>query len=279
VSAQPPARFRGLDDVRMIGRQLRYEQLNFWLNPVAAAFTVVFSVVFLVLLASSAGNSHSSTLGGGRLLQYYVPGFVAYGIMATAFNTLAVALVVRRETGLLKRMRLAPLPTWVLLSAIFASTVVIAGVQVVLVLLIGRFGYHVRLPQDWAAFTVALVVGTASFTALGAATSTLVPNQEAGGPVVAVVFFILLFLSGLWYPINPHSALAHFSSVFPVRHMILAVYAPFSFVPGTSSWAWRDDLVMVAWGCVGAAVTLRRWSWAPRRSEGGRRRLVGRPGS
>lgn len=42
--------------------------------------------------------------------------------------------------------------------------------------------------------------GAFCFTAVGMAMSTLVPNQEAAGPVTSVVFFVLLFLSGLWYP-------------------------------------------------------------------------------
>ena len=44
-------RFRGASDLALVGRQVYYEQLNFWLNPVAALFTIGFSVVFLILLA------------------------------------------------------------------------------------------------------------------------------------------------------------------------------------------------------------------------------------
>lgn len=268
--------FRGVDDLGLVRRQFHYEQLNFWLNPVAAIFTVGFSLVFLVLLGSSAGASHN-TLLNTRLIQYYVPGFCAYAIMATCFNTLSVSLVNRREVGLLKRMRLAPLPTWVLFGGIFVSTAIICLIQIVLVLAVGRLGYQATLPAHWGPFVLALVVGSASFTALGVAVSTLIPNQEAGGPVVAVVFFVLLFLSGLWYPINAHSGLAQFSSFFPVRHMILSVYASFNAQPGVSGWAWNDDVVMLLWGLGGVVVGLRRWSWAPRRAGSDRPSLLRRP--
>lgn len=261
---------RGADDLPLVARQIYYEQLNFWLNPVAAVFTVGFSVVFLVLLGASVHDSHDQTLGGIRVIQYYVPGFIAYGVMATCFNSLSVSLVARREMGLLKRVRLAPLPTWLFLAAVFASTLLICCIQVVVLLLIGKVGYHVALPTDWGAFITALVVGAASFAALGVAVSTLIPNQEAGGPVVSVVFFVLLFLSGLWYPIDPHSGLAQFSSLFPVRHMILAVFAPFDLGgarSARSAWAWHDYLVMAVWGAVGVFVAVRRWSWSPHRAD------------
>lgn len=262
--------------LRMVGRQLYYEQMNFWLNPVAAVFTVGFAVIFLVLVGSSAGSSTSSALGGVKVIQYYVPGFLSYGVMATCFNSLATSLVVRREMGLLKRLRLSPLPTWSMLSAICANAMLVSLLQVVVLLMIGKFAYQVRLPRDIAALAVALVVGAVSFTAMGIAVSTLIPNQEAAAPVISIVFFVLLFLSGLWYPLSPHSGLARVASYFPIRHMIVAVYAPFDVRSGVSSWAWGDLGAMAVWGAIGVVVALRRWSWAPRRAEGRSGGLGGR---
>jgi len=256
-------RFRGLNDLRTVGRQIYYEQLNSWLNPVGAVFTVGFSVVFLLLVASSAGHSRNSAIGGVETVRYYVPGFMAYGVMAASFNMLAISLVVRREMGLLKRLRLSPLPTWALLSAVFLNSAIISALQVVIVMLIGRFAYQVPFPHNPAALVVVLVVGAASFAAIGIAVSTLIPNQEAGGPVTSVVFFVLLFLSGLWYPISSASGLAKFSTWFPVRHMILAVFTAFNGGKG-SGWDWSDIRSIAIWGAIGVFVGARRWSWAPR---------------
>src|ERR1700728_718397 len=256
----------GLGDVRLVAHQVRYEQLAFWLNRVGAIFTVGFSVVFLVLLGASAGNSRISFLGNIKLIDYYVPGFVAYGVMSACFTTLATTLVVRRETGLLKRLRLSPLPTWVLLTSIFVSTMIVVLVQVVLLLIIGRFGYAVHFPQEWAAFVVVLVVGIVSFSAMGVAMSTAVPNQESAGPVASIVLFVLLFLSGLWFPLKPTSGLAKCSNYFPIHHFILAVAAPFDFQAGGSPLGWHDLLIVAIWGGGATVVALRRFRWTPRRS-------------
>jgi len=252
-------------DLRLVAHEVRYEQLAFWVNRVGAVFTVGFSTVFLVLLGASAGSSRISYLGNIKLIQYYVPAFVSYGVMAACFTTLAISLVVRRETGLLKRLRLSPLPTWVLVAAIFVSTAIVSVVQVVLMLVIGRVGYGVAFPQAWAAFVVVLLVGIVSFAALGVAMSTAIPNPETAGPVTSIVFFVLLFLSGLWFPLRANSGLAKISDYFPVRHFILAVEAPFEFRPGSSPWPWHDLAVVAIWGVVGAAVALRRFEWSPRR--------------
>jgi ABC-2 type transport system permease protein len=269
----------GVRDLRLVGRQIYYEQLNFWLNPIGAVFTVGFSVVFLVLVGSSAGQQHSSAIGGGLLIEYYVPGFIAYGVMAACFNTLAINLVGRREMGLLKRMRLSPLPTWAMMAAVSANALIISVVQVVLVLLIGRLGYNVPFPHNPAAFVVVLLVGGAAFTALGLGMSTLIPNQEAGAPVTSIVFFVLLFLSGLWFPLSAGSGLAKFSSYLPVRHMIVGVYDASIAQKGTSSWPWHDILVMAIWGIGAGLVAARRWSWAPRQATRGNARRVAAMGS
>jgi ABC-2 type transport system permease protein len=256
--------FQGLGDVKLIFRQFRYEQLSFWLNPVGAFFTIGLSTLLLVLLGSTAG---SAEVGHGldiRLVQYYVPGFVAFGIMSSCFNVLAISIVNRREMGLLKRLRLSPVPTWILLAAIFLSYMFIALVQMVILLVVGKFGFSVQGPVDVPAFLVTVLVGMLVFTALGLATSTVIPNVDAAGPAVSVVFFILVFLSGLYFYIAPGSGLAQFASYFPVRHLILALFA--SFEGGRASpWAWGDLGVMAIWGVVGVAVAARRWQWAPRR--------------
>jgi ABC-2 type transport system permease protein len=257
--------FDGFSDVKMVGRQVRYEQLSFWLNPVGAVFTVGFSVVFLILLGASAGDSRIAFYGHIRLVQYYVPGFAAYGVMAACFNILAITLVNRREMGLLKRLRLSPLPAWALISAIVLNSMIISTVEVVILLAVGKFGFDVHFPDNVGAFVVAIVVGMLCFSALGVAMSTLVPNQDAAGPIVSIIFFVLLFLSGLWFPPKPGSGLAKFSAYFPVRHFILAVFAPFDTGRGASPWAWHDLLVVAIWGVVGAVVAVRRWEWAPRR--------------
>ena len=143
--------FRGLSDVPLVARQVGFEQLSFWLNPIGAALTIGFSLVFIVIFLSTSRHSTVNYLPVD-LGQYYVPAFVAYGVMAACFNILAITMVNRRELGLLKRLRLSPLPTWMLLTAIFVNWMIIALIQVVLVLLLGRFGYAVHGPHDVGAF-------------------------------------------------------------------------------------------------------------------------------
>lgn len=250
---------------RMVARQLYYEQLSFWRNPFGAFFTVGFSLVFLVLLAASDGSKEVPFLHV-TYIQYYVPGFAAYGVMSACFNTLSISLVNRRETGLLKRIRLSPLPAWAMISALLLNVLVVSVVQVVVLLLVGHFGFHARLPVNWAPLVVAVAIGVVCFTALGIAVSTVVPNEDAAGPMISIVFFVMLFLSGLWFPLKRGSGLYEFSKFFPVGRLITATFAPFHLVPGATSWAWGDLGVVAIWGVAGFVVAVRRFRFEPRRS-------------
>ena len=264
-TAEVPVRgsFRGPSDLPLIGRQVYFEQLSFWLNPIGAAITIGFSVVFIVIFESTSRHSTVGYLAHINLGQYYLPAFVAYGVMAACFNILAITLVNRREMGLLKRLRLSPLPTWMLLAAIFINSMIIALIQIVLVLLVGWIGYGVTGPHDALLFVLVLIVGMLSFTALGVAISTLVPNADSAGPIVSLVFFILVALSGLYFPVKAGSGIATFTDFFPIRHLIVASVDTFNGIPGTSPW--NDLLVMAVWGAASIFVSVRRWDWSPKR--------------
>ena len=214
--------FQGVNDLKLVGHQVRYEQLSFWLNPIGAIFTIGFSTVFLVIFESTAGKSTVKALGGIKLIQYYVPGFVAYGIMSSCFSVLSITIVNRREMGLLKRLRLSPAPTWILMSAVFINTMIVCVIQIVLMLAVGR-AYGVHGPADWVPFLLAVAVGMFGFTALGMGVSTLVPNADAAGPVINIVFFVVLAFSGLYYPITSGSTLANITDYLPVRRLIVSL--------------------------------------------------------
>jgi ABC-2 type transport system permease protein len=257
--------FRGLHDISLVARQVGFEQLSFWLNPIGALMTIAFSVVFLILLGATAGTTTVSSYGHIKLIDYYVAGFCGYGVMAACFTILAIQLVNRREMGLLKRLRLSPLPTWMAMTAVLVNAMIVAALGVILLLVIGRLGYGVHGPAHWLPFIVTLVVAMLCYSALGVGVSTLVPNADAAGPMVSLTFFILVALSGLWFPIAPGSGLATFADYFPIRHLINALVGSFTGQPGAPLWPWRDLGVMAIWGVGGAIVGLRRWSWSPKR--------------
>jgi ABC-2 type transport system permease protein len=245
---------------RLLAHQVRYEQLSFWRNPQNAIFTFVFPVVFIVIMGALFGGvARSSYFDGLSALQYYVPTIAALSVLGSCYGQLAVALAARRQNGILKRVRATPLPAWAYFGGLLAHCVLVSIVDIALIVLVGRL-YGVPLPTHWLAVAMTLVLGAASFCALGVAVASLISNSEAAPAVAQLVLFPLMFVSGTYLPIHS-AALNRVAGWLPVRPFNEALMAPFAQHTGAD---WKHLAVLAAWGCAGAVIAIRRFRWDPR---------------
>src|SRR6266516_443825 len=150
--------------MRLLAHQLRGEQLLFWRSRELAFFTFLLPIIFFVLLGSVYGKDTIENAKGSR---YLLAGMLGYGIANTAFAGLAITLVVRRELGVLKRLRATPLPPLTYFAALVVSTLLVFALQSAALILLGHFAYHAHLPERPLAFLVALVVGALAFAGIG----------------------------------------------------------------------------------------------------------------
>jgi ABC-2 type transport system permease protein len=251
---------RGRRDLALLWHQVRYEQLSFWRNPQSAFFTFVFPVVIITLFgAMFGGAARSSYFYGLSALQYYVPTIAAVSVLGACYSQLAIVLSTRRQNGMLKRARATPLPAWAYFLGLLAHCLVVSVVDIALIIGVGRL-FGVPLPTQWAAIAAALVLGAASFCALGVAVASLIRNAEAAPAVVQLVLFPLVFISGTYIPIHSQM-LDRISGWLPVRPFNEALLGPFAQHSGV---AWKDLGVLLAWGVVGALIAVRRFRWDPR---------------
>jgi ABC-2 type transport system permease protein len=247
-------------DLALLWHQVRYEQLSFWRNPQSAFFTFVFPVVIIVIFGALFGSvGRSSYFYGLSPLAYYVPTIAALSVLGSCYSQLAIVLAMRRQDGQLKRTRATPLPAWAYFLGLLAHCLVVSVIDVGLIIGVGRL-FGVSFPANWLALTAALVLGAASFCALGVAVASLIRNSEAAPAVVQLVLFPLVFISGTYLPI--HSAvLTRVTGYLPVRPFNQVLLAAFT---GQDGLAWRSLLVLLAWGGVGAVVAVRRFRWTAR---------------
>ncbi|MDP8911688.1 MAG: ABC transporter permease, partial [Actinomycetota bacterium] len=147
--------------------QLRSEQLIFWRSREAAMFVFLLPVLLFVLLAAV----YSGDVAGEPARDYLLVGMVGYGIANTAFGGVAIFLVLRREAGILKRIRATPLPLATYLAAVLVSTLVVFAVQAVVLVVLGRLVYGAQLPDRPGSLVLALALGAIVFAAMGVAAS------------------------------------------------------------------------------------------------------------
>ena len=167
IAVRRPAR-------RLLLHQLRSEQLVFWRSREAAFFIFIFPLLLFVLL----GSVYSGHYQGVPAAWAVLAGLVGYGCANTAFAGLAIQLVVRRENGILKRLRSTPLPPATYVVALLVSTLAVFALQTVALLLLDRAFYGTPFPPDWGSFVAIIVIGAAAFAALGTATASAIRSAE-----------------------------------------------------------------------------------------------------
>jgi ABC-2 type transport system permease protein len=245
--------------------QMRFVNKTFWRNPASAFFTFAFPLMFLVIFTALLGRG--SVLVGGREIHqsaYYVAEMAAFAVITACFNNIAIGLTFQRDTGVLKRTDGTPLPAAVYLCARVLHAVLIAVLLVAITVAFGRIAYSAEAPTGatLGRFVVMLLVGAASFCALGFAITAVIPNYDAAAPIVNGVILPLLFLSGVFIPLgdNAPAWITWIARIFPVRHFAAGLQAGFLGTP----FNWTDVLVVAAWGVAGLLLAVRFFSWEPR---------------
>jgi len=242
--------------------QLRAEQLVFWRSREAAFFIFIFPLLLLVLLGSLYG-SH------GRY--QHVPvrwavlaGLVGYGCANTSFAGLAIQLVLRRESGVLKRLRSTPLPPATYIVALLVSTLVVFGLQAILLFLLGRALFGTPFPPDVGSLVATLLIGSAAFAALGTATAMAIRSSEGASAVVNFVLLPMAFLSGGFGPTKGYPAvLRAIGDVLPLTYFVKLVNAV--YLHGHAFWTQPEALAVLAgWGVAGLVISVRTFGWEPR---------------
>ena len=109
-------------DLGLVAWQVRYEQRAYWRNRGRGIFTFVFPLMFLVIFASLNKGAHISSLGGIPYDDFFVPGILAYGLIAATYVNMAISTAILRDQGVLKRMQGTPLPHWAYIAARIGST-------------------------------------------------------------------------------------------------------------------------------------------------------------
>jgi ABC-2 type transport system permease protein len=255
VAVRRPAR-------RLFLHQLRAEQLVFWRSREAAFFIFLFPLLLYVLLASV----YSKRIYGIPSAQYLLAGLIGYGCANTAFAGLAIQLVIRREDGILKRLRSTPLPPATYVVVLLASTLIVFALQTVALFVIGRAFYGTPFPSDVGSFIAAIVIGAAVFAALGTATASAIRSAEGSSAVVNFILLPSAFLTGSFGPTRHYPAfLRAIGDVLPLKYFIKLVNAV--YLHGHGFWTQPGALaVLAAWGAAGLVFTVFKFRWEPRES-------------
>lgn len=246
---------------RLLVRQVRIEQQAFWRNPDYAFFTFGLPIALLLVLGSV--NSKDTLTGSDALaLTAFVPGILAFGVIAATYANLAARVATLRNDGVLKRIRTTPLSPVLYLGGHLFSTLLTTLLIAVCTIVLGALVFDVGPPRSGLGeLALGLTLGIVCFAALGLAVSAIIPSADAASPITNATYLPLALVSGVFDPtLAVPSWLTRIVELTPVKALAEALqgaYGPSSGALG------RDYVVLAVWSLAGLTLATRFFRWQP----------------
>jgi len=262
-------------DLMLVWQQVRYQNKIFWRTPVAAFFTIVFPLMFLIVFTTLFGNDTIEGLGV-TTAQFYAPALAVFGAVSATYTNLAIGTTLSRDEGILKRVRGTPLPPWAYMAGRVLSAVWIALIAVVIMLAVGVALYEVQIfGEALPAALLTFLVGVACFAALGLLVAAISPSGDATPALTNATLLPLAFISDIFIaPTDGTPAwISTLGDIFPLRHFAVAFGDAFNPVEVAARDGWLDHFhwkelgVMALWLIGGVILAIRLFTWEPRGGE------------
>ncbi len=227
--------------------------------------TLVIPVALLVFFGSvdilPADDVRS---GGGRTIDFLLPGVVALAVISTSLVSLGIATGYERAYGVLKRLGGSPLPRWGLVVAKISAVAAVELLQLVLLaaIALALFGWAPGPGASPLVVAASLALGTLAFAGLGL---VMAGNLRAEATLAGAngLYLLLILLGGVIVPIDRlPPVLADLARVLPAAALSDAFRIGFGMSGSDSLGDPLGSLAILAgWGIVATGLAARTFRW------------------
>lgn len=194
-------------------------------------------------------------------IQFVTPGLLGWAIATGATFGAATNLVVWRKNGLLRRLRLAPIPTWTVVLARIAVSIAIAAIQAGIFLAVGAGLFGLKLTGSWPMVIPLLMAGTLAFMSIGLLSGAVAKSEEAAVGIANFVVLPMAFLSGSFFPLDDApSWIKSISQVLPLKHLNEGMLDTMVRGQGPGS-ALMPIVILLGFAAVVTAIASRLFRW------------------
>lgn len=262
-------------DAALVWQQIRYQNKIFWRTPVAAFFTIVFPLMFLLVFVTIFGNETIEGLGV-TTAQFYAPALAVFGAVSATYTNLGVGTSISRDEGILKRVRGTPLPPWIYMAGRVGSAIWIALLAVGLMMAVGVLFYGVELyAESLPAAVVTFVIGVACFAALGLLVAALAPSGDSAPAIANATLLPLAFVSDVFIvpAENTPGWIDAVGNIFPLKPFVVAFGDAFNPIEVAARdgvldhMHWSEFAVMAIWMAAAIVLAVRYFTWEPKGGE------------
>ena len=155
---------------------------------------------------------------------FIIPGIAAMAIMQNGIFSVVFTLLSYKNQGVLRRLQATPISPSHFIVGHLISRVTIIILQTFLLLIMGVFILGVSIGQGsimaWINILLLSLLGGVLFLSIGLAISSLAPSEDSAPALANLVTFPMLFLSGVFFPIDfLPKFVGYVSNILPLTHL------------------------------------------------------------
>jgi ABC-2 type transport system permease protein len=135
-------------------------------------------------------------------IDYLVPGLLAMAISQSAVFGIAFSLVALRTKGILRRIRLTPMPLGEFATARVLTALCLSLAQTVVLLAVGRFAFGVTISGNLVTLLPLVILGGLCFISIGLLVGSLAKTEDAAAAMANIVTLPMTFLAGVFFPLD-----------------------------------------------------------------------------
>jgi ABC-2 type transport system permease protein len=155
-----------------------------------------------------------------KTIQFVTPGLLGWAVAMSAAFGAAATLQGWRQSKLLRRLQLSPVPTRSIVGARVGVTIGIAMVQMAIFVGLGSAVLGLRLDGAWWMALPLLVCGTLAFMSIGLLAGAVSKTTEGAVNMANFIVLPMAFLSGSFFPLDGAPGwLQVISRALPLRHL------------------------------------------------------------
>jgi ABC-2 type transport system permease protein len=194
-------------------------------------------------------------------LDFMVPGILAMTLMFSGLMGLNQEYATYREKGILRRIKVSPLPLSRFMGSGITSVLLFSLVQAAILLVIGILVFKIKIAGNYLNIAILVLIGCASFLALGFMIAALSHTTKGSQLASSAVAMPMMFLAGIFFPIQfVPTALAVIARCLPLYYFGDALREVMIRGKGLGA-VWLDIVVLVGMGLICFAISVKLFRW------------------
>ena len=203
---------------------IAYRELLRFVTERSRFFSSIFMpLVFFAIFGAGFNNIIGNLSPGVDFVKFVYPGIIAMTVLQSSVFS-GISIVWDREFGFLKEILVAPLGRSGIVLGKVVGAAVIGLMQAIIMLILAPFVGVSLTPLMVVQLLPILIIISISLSGLGVLIASRMKSQQGFQIIVQIVIFPLMFLSGVFFPVNNVPAWMMFiSKINPVTYGVDAI--------------------------------------------------------